>query len=295
MDVAALTMVHTETSFLKIWVKHYEKIVGRENLYIITHGGDPDIAAIAEGCRLIYFPRRNVSFRFDSIRFGLINSYATVLFNSGYECVIGCDVDELVFADPKVWPDGLLALIEKDKEKNALTTIGLNVWEVEGDAPFDIEKSVFSQRKTVSISSNYNKPLVALRKPAWTTGFHETKHEPVLPSGLYMAHLKAVSSHIICGEVAPSRSQASVDNDLHKSRFRHIRKFWSETERAFRDGQAQIEAETATPLDDAVPKILKELRSNRVENAAKRGGISFRFKTNDLRVHTVPDRFGNIV
>ena len=68
---AAMTMVHREAVYLRLWIRHYAAIVGRENLYVLVHGGDPEIMQIAEGCRLIYLPRLEVTAAFDRDRFAL--------------------------------------------------------------------------------------------------------------------------------------------------------------------------------------------------------------------------------
>lgn len=54
MDTAVLTMVHSEHRLLQQWLLHYEPIVGRENMYVIAHGGDAEVYRIAQGCRMIY-------------------------------------------------------------------------------------------------------------------------------------------------------------------------------------------------------------------------------------------------
>ena len=72
-------MVHQEEAYLRIWLDYYGKMLGRENLYVITHGGDPAIVEMAEGCRLVYLPRFAVDGTFDLRRFEVLNAYANFL------------------------------------------------------------------------------------------------------------------------------------------------------------------------------------------------------------------------
>jgi hypothetical protein len=52
----AMTMVGGDHFFLGRWVEYYGRHLGRENLYVLSHGGDPEHKRIAEGCNVIYLP-----------------------------------------------------------------------------------------------------------------------------------------------------------------------------------------------------------------------------------------------
>lgn len=298
MNIGAITMVHKEESFLKLWVRHYEKIVGRENMYVVTHGDQPQLQPIIQGCNHVFIPRKKIDVHFASMKSAFLNTYANILFHNGYDCVIGGDVDELVFADPDIYPGGLSSLI-KDSSKlgPALTTVGLNICETDNDRSLDINRKVFAQRNTAFVNSNMCKPLILLKRPArWTLGFHETKYEPVLVDGLYMAHLKYVSKDIILNEVSPIRKETADSHDeLSQSKYKHVRVYWGETARVFESTQEMIKAANITDLDSKIDDIRNLLRSNRVENAANRGGISFRLPHGKKYTLTMPKRFSDIL
>ncbi len=97
--VAALTMVRGEDFFLKRWLAYYRQFLPDEHIYVLNHGGDPEVAEIALGVNVISLPydetKRNVNQR----RWQILS-----LFTSGltqfYNWVICNDVDELVVLDP---------------------------------------------------------------------------------------------------------------------------------------------------------------------------------------------------
>ncbi len=52
----AMTMVGGDHFFLRRWVEYYGRQLGRENCYVLSHGGDPEHKKIAAGCNVIYCP-----------------------------------------------------------------------------------------------------------------------------------------------------------------------------------------------------------------------------------------------
>lgn len=46
--VAALTMVRGEDFFLKRWLAYYRQFLPDEHIYVLNHGGDPEVAEIAQ-------------------------------------------------------------------------------------------------------------------------------------------------------------------------------------------------------------------------------------------------------
>jgi hypothetical protein len=48
-----MTMAYQDHFFLQRWVDYYGRQFGREHLYILSHGGDPEHRRIAEGCNVI--------------------------------------------------------------------------------------------------------------------------------------------------------------------------------------------------------------------------------------------------
>ena len=96
MRIAAFTMVHNEADFLPLWIRHYGREIGVENLYCVDHGSD-DGSTEGIGISITRFPRRR---DFDSvIRSFLIANFHASLLRS-HDAVIFSDADEFLVADP---------------------------------------------------------------------------------------------------------------------------------------------------------------------------------------------------
>ena len=53
---AAVTVVRDDTYFLKSWLRHYGRLLGRETCYVINHGRGVEVTALAAGCNVIGIP-----------------------------------------------------------------------------------------------------------------------------------------------------------------------------------------------------------------------------------------------
>lgn len=286
MDIAVLTMVHSEVAYFKQWLEHYEPQVGRENLYVLAHGGHEEILDLAQGCRIIFVPRLNVDWKFNRLRFRLINAYADTLVNQ-YDCVIAGDVDELVFADPDVAPN-LRNLIERNVGKPILTPFGLHICEDETDKGFDPSLHVLQQRNTGLADAQYCKPLVVFAEPRWSIGYHACKHEPNLVEGLYMAHLRCAFQNISI-EVRESRVETfdAFENLGNQSRQR----FWGKHQLVCSRMYKTVKKLERVKLDDHIADMRAQLMSNVVSNYASRGGKSVQFIEKPNKLFILPERF----
>ena len=72
MKICAITMVYRDYWALDQWYRHYAKYLGAENLYVISHGMDPEIAKICPQASIINIPREQLK-NFDSVRLRVIN------------------------------------------------------------------------------------------------------------------------------------------------------------------------------------------------------------------------------
>lgn len=93
-------MVKDDAFFLERWVRHYAaQLGGREHLYVVTDGPEPELRAIAEGCSVILSPFDPAGEHFERRRWALLQKLTEALAIK-YDCVITGDVDELVVVDP---------------------------------------------------------------------------------------------------------------------------------------------------------------------------------------------------
>ena len=97
----AMTMVGGDHFFLSRWVGYYGRQLGRENLFVLSHGGDPEHRKIAEGCNVIYLPFDETRNCFNQRRWQML-SRLTTGFTNFYNWVLVGDVDEIVCVDPAV-------------------------------------------------------------------------------------------------------------------------------------------------------------------------------------------------
>ena len=125
MRLAFVTMVWRDYWLLEKWVSHNEKTVPRSQLYVINHGGDPEVDRIAAGCNLIHLPRDEVTPDLTRRRWDLKGGLVTGLLGF-YDMVICTDVDELLVY---VGAEGdLLSYLEgASRETEAISPVGLNM------------------------------------------------------------------------------------------------------------------------------------------------------------------------
>ena len=100
----AMTMAYQDHAFLQRWVDYYGRQFGRQHLYVMSHGGDPEHARIAEGANLIRLPRDPTLFRMDRRRWDAKSRFANAMLRYYNWFIVG-DVDEIVIVDPAVAPD----------------------------------------------------------------------------------------------------------------------------------------------------------------------------------------------
>ncbi len=291
MRAAALTMVHDELSFVKLWLKHYEPIVGRENIYVIVHGNNAAVIDFLKGCNLIPYPRHNVDWKFDALRFAFLNAYANILINN-YDVIIGGDVDELVFVDPKI-SNNLIDFVAQFNDRPILTALGFHLCEHPQDDALVSDVPLFSQRKIAFVDSDYCKPLVAFQNPLWSRGYHASAHQPFMPAGLFMAHLKFVSQDI-SNDVTQGRKLSFAENaSLAATKSRSL--YWGAGEVQFRRVKRSAGQAVLVDWDTTYESLLEDYRSSVVQNYASRGGFSLRSSKSELHRLKIPDRFSDVL
>lgn len=290
---AAMTMVHREAVYLRLWIRHYEAIVGRENLYVLVHGGDPEIMQIAEGCRLIYLPRLEVTAAFDRDRFALLNAYADFLLTQ-YDGIVAGDVDELLFVDPAIGL-GIFELAEQYRSQSPVVkAFCLNLIEAEDDHAFDTALPVLGQRRLARANEEFCKPLIAFQSPKWSAGYHAASHPPVLPDGLYMAHLHYMSQHVYA-EVARSRIATLENNPKIRDGQSFKADWWGKGARHNKQYNANANGLPKVAFDDHIAGLVAELRANVVPSRFGRKIQTMRFDSRPQVVLELPDRFASVL
>lgn len=184
---AAVTMVRDDAFFLKAWLRHYGRLFGRENCYIINHGRGDEVAELAQGANVIGIPG-DPHPNFDMKRWRLLNGQVNGL-RSYYRHVIVGDVDELVVLDPA--EGNLLDFLAQQPMRRVLTPVGLEVIHRPDLEALGAEDSILGPRRHLRLAPHYSKPCVLSLGTKIARGGHFTQASKLFtPEGLYLFHLK---------------------------------------------------------------------------------------------------------
>ncbi len=190
----AITMAYKDYPFLQRWVDHYGKQFGREHLYVLSHGGDPEHARIAEGCNVVRLPRDPQMFRLDRRRWNFLSQFASGMLRY-YNWLFVGDVDEVVILDPAVGDD----LVDYLRQfEGAATPKSLCPFAIElihnptiEPEPILADQPILSRRRVFRANANYSKPCIIRNEVTFTIGGHANNHLPrALDPHLYLLHLR---------------------------------------------------------------------------------------------------------
>lgn len=194
MKICALTMVYRDYWALSRWYAHHGHELGLENLIVVAHGEDPNIAKICPNAKIFTIPRDDLS-GFDRVRGKLLNDMTEELLKA-YDWVIRTDADELICYDPERYGGLRAALGQLNRDEVPVVwAMGFDVVETRGSAPIT-PGPVLGQRRDVAFSGHYSK-AVAVSQPipmrlhgAWVGQEALDEFPYLMPPGLYLAHLK---------------------------------------------------------------------------------------------------------
>ena len=186
--VAAVTMVRDDAFFLKAWLRHYGRMFGRENCYVVNHGRGADVAELAQGCNIIGIPG-DPHKNFDVKRWQLLNNLVEGL-RKYYKHVIVGDVDELVVWDPDI-EGSLLQFLEQSPKGKVFTPLGMEVIHRVDLEDTPIEDHILGPRRHVRPAPHYSKPCIVSAPVKIARGGHFTQFPKLLtPEALFLFHLK---------------------------------------------------------------------------------------------------------
>lgn len=178
--LAAVTMVWRDYWYLEKWVAYYTTQLGPENVYILSHGADPEIDRIGQRCNVIAILRDGLHQSFDYARWRMLSDFSAML-TQFYDRVIVADCDELL-----VTADGSALLDYKfDFEENAAGAVGFNLVATQGSD----QETLFSPDKFCLFEVPYSKPCLVQRRVSFGTGGHGVMNDSfdLLP-GLFNMH-----------------------------------------------------------------------------------------------------------
>ena len=197
--IAVVTMVRNDDFFLRKWVEYYGRELGKENLYIFYDGEDQVIADFCEGTNAFLHPKIGTQVvAAEKARLKFLSEQAAVLFDKGYELVIGVDADEYIVVDPKLGV-GLKEYLSCQDIDVCLSPLGLDFGQKLGEEnDLSLQKPFLAQRHYAQIGTRYTKPSIIAKPCQWGSGFHRVKgHNFHIGRDLYLMHFGYADSKIL--------------------------------------------------------------------------------------------------
>jgi hypothetical protein len=181
--VAVIGDTISTDQLFQVWHNYYSLQFGAKHLYVVTYRGLSRKFAHVELGGLWEIPE-NYN---DPVRCRVISSLVRALLGS-YDCVVRCDIDEILVPDPRQASD-LAAYIET-LDHPYMTGRGLEVIEGYDEPQLDPGIPILvQQRKLAFRSSSLNKTCITSVPLEWGSGFHGATAYPLLRD-LYLFHIK---------------------------------------------------------------------------------------------------------
>lgn len=192
MKSAAVTMVWNDNWFLSRWLAYFGPRLGRENLFVITHGHDATAANLATGCNVLSVPRDEITVDFDIIRWKFLSQFTSSLTHF-YHSVLCLDVDELVL--PTSSERSLADLLSCLPRSTSWAMAGFELFPTApGTESYANGEGIALQSRTALFSPFYSKSCIATGPLDFYPGAHGAgPDKPSLTSDLALMHLRFVS------------------------------------------------------------------------------------------------------
>lgn len=237
--ICAITMVRNDEFYLRWWVEYYGNQLGKENLRVYFDGEDQQVPDFCEGVYTELRPRvaGNVA-KSDKGRINYLSSRAALLFEQGYDLVIGTDVDEFLIVDPKLGQT-LPEYLSSRNIKYCMSALGVDVGQhLDLEKPIDGSRPLLSQRSYAYLSSRYTKASILARPLQWGSGFHRVKgHNYHIAPELYLFHLGGFDYEMMKRQLSNSDLlNAGWEKHLH----RRAKTTWIVTEKKAQDWNKTI-------------------------------------------------------
>jgi hypothetical protein len=184
--LAVITMVYNEVDFLPLWLRHYGRVAGPENCFVVDHGSDDGSTAAIGPASVIRIPRSPLD---DTKRTAAMGDLVASLLR-WYDFVAYTDVDELLVADPAIFPT--LRQYCAAARHDTMTAFGMNViHRFHSEPALRYDQPISLQRRSLLALSSMAKPLLTRMPVRWSPGFHTYNGPPVF-DGLFNFHLSYV-------------------------------------------------------------------------------------------------------
>ena len=187
------TMLHDDYEFLEKWIDYYSgQVKDKAHLYVVSHGENPKVREIAEGCSVMVIPHFENGSQFEPRRrkmfFGMV-----AMLNNYFRHVIITDVDEFIVLDPALKQTLPEYLDQRDFEGRVLSPLGFDVvhHRVHEPDPYTFSKPLTEQRHYGYLEGAYTKPCIFREAPVNGGNAHFINDEPWdIDCNLMLFHMK---------------------------------------------------------------------------------------------------------
>lgn len=286
---AAITMVKDDHFYLKTWVDYYGGMFGRQALYVVSHGDNPRIAEIAEGCNVMRIPP-GYGPDFNSRRWEMLSQISAGL-QPYYRFVICGDVDEFVVLDPAAGRT-LPEFLERRRDGQVITPIGLEVVHRSAEEPGDIASGILRQRRHARYSSLYSKPCILGAPVKLARGGHYASHPRLKTfARLYLFHMKYCDRQLSITTLRKRMAQARATVDDSGTPNRSLRTRWKMEEGEELALLDRLEALPRRNDFDFGPRL-----AQMSESWGPRDAELYHFRKDvGTELHVIPERFADMV
>ncbi|SDD10596.1 glycosyltransferase family 2 protein [Ruegeria marina] len=288
MKICAITMVYRDYWALGQWYAHFSQQLGAENLYVVSHGADPEMSRICPDASIITIPREDLS-NFDNRRGDMLNAFQNGL-NQVYDWVIRTDADELICLDPERY-NGFSDFFRK-QDASGLFALGLNLGEARDDPVLTNGQPVLRSRNSAVFTGNYSKAWAVRNRVGLK--LHGVQLRParvarfpfVMPRGAYLVHLKYANTAELAKSAQHRREVADQPGTGTPG------PAWLNPGTDARRFFQQFEALPELPWEEAEPRAYADISTEPVREE-QRGVVRARRDTPRIRTR-LPDWFAGV-
>ena len=219
-ELAIVTMVYDDTDYLRIWLNYWRGQLPQEQLYVLVHGGNAELEAMAAGTNVVIVDRPEPYPEMEEDRWKMLSEFVSELLET-YRVAVYTDVDELLVVDPR----GGMRVAERLSTATAPVSHALGLEVIHrGDlepGKIDSDKPVLAQRNYYRTTSFHSKPCIATKPVKWGRGghFHDRPGIRFLPD-VFCIHLRFYDEEIFLERSRRRRkttqAPASLDATPHR-------------------------------------------------------------------------------
>ena len=207
---AVFTVTRNEAIMLPIWIRYYAKYFDFEDMWILDHESTDGSTAnlkIPDGLNVTIL-HGDSSFMPHRFLIKSVERHQSFLLKTlGYGCAIFSETDEIIVADPAIYPGGLenfLVDFIHNKSLTIMRTEGRELIQDESEIPLRWNDNILSQRRFWGISPAFSKTYLSKVPLHYMPGFHHLKHgaDPEVNPSLKLLHLHfADTSYCLVREI----------------------------------------------------------------------------------------------